>query len=235
MTAAIAWLGMYDHPACHAANDALWDAIVTRLRDAGWDDVPERLSRDLSADQAWSHPRLLLGQICIRPWRERYAHLRPLCHPVYPGTAQPGRHVAQVMVASGSSYQSIDDLKGARVAVNDLGSNTGFSLLEDITGPIDRWAGSVVVTGSHRDSLDALSRGEAEVASIDEISFRMIEKAEPALTGGCRTIARTRSSVTPPLVTGPWLSDGERAFLREVVEALLPHGATDIGEQIVSG
>lgn len=193
------------------------------MRDAGWDDVPDHLSRDLSADQAWSHARLLLGQICIRPWRERYAHLRPLCHPVYAGTTEPGRHAAQVVVASGSSYQSIDDLEGARVAVNDMGSNTGYTLLEEITGPIDRWAGGIVITGSHHNSLAALSRGEAQVASIDEISFRMIEQAEPELTNACRTIAQTRKSVTPPFVAGPWLSVEERAILREILQALIPH------------
>lgn len=217
MTEAIAWFGMYDHAGQRHANDAIWAAIASRLASRGLADIPRELARDLSPSAAWSHPGLLLGQICTRPLIEQHRDLQIIAHPVYHGTPTAGRHSALVVVARNSSLVSLDDLGGARVAINDRGSNTGYALLGGITGPIEQWASQVIETGSHHDSLAAIVSGAADIASIDEITLDAIADYEPALAAGVRILARTREAPTPPFVTG---AASPAATLRHLHEAL---------------
>ena len=85
---AVASLGMYAEAALNAANDRLWEAIASRLRDRGVTDIPPALERQRSLDDVWRDPDLLLAQSCGYPLVTRYRErLRYLATPRY---AAPG-------------------------------------------------------------------------------------------------------------------------------------------------
>jgi len=79
-------------------------------------------------------------------------------------------YFADLVVASGSSARSFDDLRGARWAFNDEGSLSGyFSVLDALrrrgTGP--EFFSSAVPIGSHHAALAAIAAGTVDCAAID--------------------------------------------------------------------
>lgn len=200
----IAWLGMYDHPAQHGANDRLWAGIRDRLRDHGLPNVPDRLTRGITTGAAWSHPGLLLGMICTRPWAREHPGLRLLGHPAYAGTDRPGEHRSLVVVRRDDPARGLSALRGRVAAINDAGSNTGMALLRDRIAPLADGAPffrSVITTGAHADSIIALGGGRADVAAIDEVTFAALARHDPAATGRLRILDTTDRAATPAFVT----------------------------------
>ncbi|WP_294319269.1 PhnD/SsuA/transferrin family substrate-binding protein [uncultured Sphingomonas sp.] len=200
----IAWLSMYDHPAQHGANDRFWAAIRDRLRDHGLPDVPDRLTRGVATGAVWSHPDLLLGMICTRPWAREHPGLRLLGHPVYAGTDRAGEHRSLIVVRRDDPARDLSALRGRVAAINDAGSNTGMALLRDRIAPL---AGgvpffrSVITTGAHADSVVAVGDGRADVAAIDEVTFAALARHDPVATGRLRILDTTDPAATPAFVT----------------------------------
>lgn len=200
----IAWLGMYDHPAQHAANDRLWAAIRDGLRDHGLAGVPDRLTRGWTTKAVWSHPGLLLGMICTRPWAREHPSLRLLGHPAYAGTETPGAHRSLIVVRRDDPARAAADLRGRVAAINDGGSNTGMALLRDRIAPLAGgrpFFGTVVETGAHADSVRAVGDGRADVAAIDEVTFAALVRFDPEATGRLRVLDRSDAAATPAFVT----------------------------------
>ena len=59
----VAGLPMYDWPEVRDAGDALWSAIVERLRAKGIE-APDRVWRPTRPEELWAHPDLLIGETC---------------------------------------------------------------------------------------------------------------------------------------------------------------------------
>jgi ABC-type phosphate/phosphonate transport system substrate-binding protein len=204
--AAVALLPMYDLPEIRAANDALWAAIASRLRDEGVRDVPDALSRQLGHHEAWRHPDLLLAQSCGYPVLNDYrALLRIIAAPLHDAPGCSGAtHCSFLLVAADSPARDIADLRGARFALNSWDSNTGMNLARLAFAPFatdGRFLGEIVETGGHAASLASLAAGETDVAAIDCVSHALLCRHRPALAGATRILARTAQSPALPFVT----------------------------------
>lgn len=202
--AEIAWLGMYDHPAQHAANDRLWSGIRDRLRDHGLPRVPDRLTRGVATGAVWSHPGLLLGMICTRPWALEHPTLRLIGHPVHAGTDRPGEHRSLIVVRRDDPAATLADLRGRVAAINDAGSNTGMALFRDRIAPLANgraFFGRVVETGAHAASVGAVAEGRADVAAIDEVTFAALARHDGHATDRLRILDTTDPAATPAFVT----------------------------------
>ncbi len=222
--AEIAWLGMYDHPGQHGANDALWAAIRDDLRAHGVRRVPERLTRGATTAAVWSHPGLLLGMICTRPWALLHPGLRLLGHPAYAGPDAPGEHRSLIVVRADDPAATLGNLRGRRVAINDAGSNTGMALLRDrIAGVAGgaRFFAEVVATGAHALSARAVAEGRADVAAIDAITFAALARFEPAVTARLRVLDTTVPAATPAFVTAAATPPATVALLRSALDRAL--------------
>ncbi|MFD1036139.1 phosphate/phosphite/phosphonate ABC transporter substrate-binding protein [Sphingomonas hankookensis] len=228
----IAWLGMYDHPGQHAANDALWSAIRDHLRASGLADVPEQRSRDTDIHRVWAHPGLLLGMICTRPWALAHRDLQLLGHPVYAGTDRPGEHRSWIVVRRDDPAVRLADLRGRRAAINDGGSNTGMALLRDRIASLAQdgcFFGEVVATGAHAASARAVATGRADVAAIDEVTFAALARFEPELTERLRILDKTAPAITPAFVTAAGTPPDIVSLLRIALDQSLPHEPPALG------
>lgn len=205
MTGAIASLGMYDHPAQAAANDALWSGLSRQLRSRGVA-APRALDRSRSVDAVWRDGRLLFGQTCGYPLvSEPDLSLRVLGVPVYdvPGCS-PGEHLSHVVVRHDDLGRTLSDHRGGSAAINAVNSNTGANLLRAAVAPFareGRFFGDVIVTGSHRGSVAAVVRGDADIAAVDAVTLAALARHEPGLVAGLRVVADTAASPAPPFVT----------------------------------
>lgn len=206
MSRRIASLGMYDHPAQRAANDALWGWIAARLAAKGMTDVPASLERERTPDQLWPDPQLLFGQACGYPFaRFHKDHLRVIAVPRYAAPHCQGTQHGSVIVArADDSRAALADFRGAVAAINEPASNTGTNLLRhtlaEQCGPGAFLAG-FVRTGGHVASMRAVAAGKADLAAIDAVTYAASEASYPGLPGTFKVVAVSRSVPALPFVT----------------------------------
>lgn len=219
---ALASLGMYDFPWLAPANDALWAALATRLREAGVADVPARLERERTLPEIWHDPGLLLGHTCGFPLVTALAgQVRVVATPCHdlPGCAGAW-HRSFIVVRADDHVENLATLRGRRCAINARDSNTGMNLFRATIAPLARGEGffaAVRETGAHLESLRAVRDGEADVAAIDCVTQGLVARDRPGLLRGTRVLAWTPATPALPLITARSTSDATLAALRAAV------------------
>lgn len=208
----IASLGMYDQPWLRPANDRLWAAIAGHLKAAGVAGVPETLTRDVDLDDIWRSPRLLLGQSCGYPvMADLRETVQIVATPRYRAEGCEGAaHRSAIVVRADHPAQRLEDLRGAKLGVNSLRSNSGMNLLRAAIAPLARgeaFFGQVVLTGGHARSFAGVSAGKLDVAAIDAVTLAHLRRRYPlraqririlAWTGPCPGLPLVTSTTTPP-------------------------------------
>lgn len=226
MTGQVASLGMYDRPELRPANDALWSAIAARLSAAGVAGVPPRLDRGRPLDEIWDDPALLLAQTCGYPmvtrWRGR---LRYVATPRYAvAGCEGGAYRARFVVRREDRATSLAGLRGGHVAINEPLSNSGMNLLRAAIAPLAkgrRFFSAVSETGSHAASARLVATGGADLAAIDTVTFAHLERYEPGITAGLRTLAWSPAVPGLPFVTSAAASPATVALLRRTLAAVI--------------
>jgi ABC-type phosphate/phosphonate transport system substrate-binding protein len=223
----IASLAMYDLPWLHAANDQLWALIAAGLRARGIADVPETLTRGRELDGIWLSPDLLVAQSCGYPLTTRLrGQVQLVATPHYDAEGCEGAfHRAAIVVRADNPAASLAELHGARVGINDWHSNTGMNLLRAAVAPLAGGAaffGEVVVTGSHAQSIAALTEGRIDVASIDAVTLVHILSHDPEQAHAIRILDWTATTPGLPLITSASTPPETVAALRDVLSSLTP-------------
>lgn len=230
MTRAIASLGMYDHPAQHAANDALWRAIAGALRRRGID-APEMLDRNRPVEEIWRDPDLLFAQACGYPLvTEPDLTLQVMAAPIYDAPNTVGAtHRSVVVARADHPGDGIAAFRDRTVAVNARTSNTGYNLLRALVAPHarnGRFFASVTETGAHRASAMAVRCGTVDIAAIDAVTFAAWERHEPDLVAALRIVTTTAPSPSLPFVTAGGTSPAVMTALRAALAEALADPAT---------
>jgi ABC-type phosphate/phosphonate transport system substrate-binding protein len=216
----IAALPMYDLPELQPATDAFWHAIAERLKEAGLT-APSSLTRNDDYHATWRDPELLLGQACGYPLVTQFkGEVQIVATPIYGAAGcESFEHCSFFIVNADAGHQTLSDLYGSGCAVNGFDSNTGMNLLRAAIAPIARgrpFFRSVIVTGAHRKSLDAVAHGRADIAAIDCVSFAHFQRFEPHITARVSKIGRSLRTAAPPYIT----SATDPGILRVLREAL---------------
>ncbi len=201
----VATLPMYDFPQLKPATDAFWRAIAARLKDAGLL-APASLTRIDDYHATWRNPELLLGQACGYPVVTQLKDaVQIVATPIYESFGCEGfEHSSVFVVNAKAEYRTLADLRGHVCAVNGFDSNTGMNLLRAAIAPLakgSRFFRSVLVTGAHRQSLEAVASGHADVAAIDCVSFAYFQRFEPQITRRVANIGRSLRTAAPPYIT----------------------------------
>jgi ABC-type phosphate/phosphonate transport system substrate-binding protein len=221
----VASLGMYDFPWTAAANDALWSALAGRLRAAGLE-APPALTRGEDLHDVWRNPQLIFAQTCGYPFvtvlRERVALIAT---PLYRFEGCEGAaHRSFIVAQKQSPRRTLSDFAGARAAVNARDSNSGMNLFRSVVAPVAggrRFFGEVIITGSHAASLAAVSEGRADIASIDCVTFGLLQRGRPDETDRVAVLARSPPSPGLPLIMSADLAPKYMSAVREALLATL--------------
>jgi ABC-type phosphate/phosphonate transport system substrate-binding protein len=215
-------LAMYDSvPPVQAGNDRLWQGIRDRLRAAGHE-APDALDRDLAYDGLWLEPDLVLAQTCGYPYVSHLkGKVRLVATPAYDFSGGEGtERVSFIIVPEQSPTASLEDLRGKVAAVNDWGSNSGMNLFRAAVMPLardGRFFSEIRITGGHLPSIKAVQDGEADVASIDTVTWGMLARHRPEMLAGVRILAETPSGPGLPFITRLTASDAEVEALRSAI------------------
>jgi len=225
---AVATLPMYDLPQLKPATDAFWRAIAERLKAAGLA-APASLTRTDDYHAMLRDPDLLLGQACGYPIvTQLKSTVQIVATPIYGSLGCQGfEHCSFFIVNAKAEHQTLPDLRGSVCAVNGFDSNTGMNLLRAAIAPIakgGRFFHSIIVTGAHHKSLEAVAGGSADVAAIDCVSFAHFQRFEPEVTARVSTIGQSLRTAAPPYVTAQKTDPGILRILSETLhEVAIAH------------
>ncbi|WP_424978906.1 phosphate/phosphite/phosphonate ABC transporter substrate-binding protein [Leisingera sp. S232] len=195
----IAHLGMYDRPETAAANDRFWAAIRKHLSGG-----PDQLTRGGDFWQVWTSPDLLLSQTCGCPYRTRlYGEVELVGTPDYglPG-CEPGYYNSVFVARQEDAGQPLSTFSTRGFAYNEPLSQSGWAA--PMVHMHDRGIlpGTLLETGGHRKSAEAVAEGRADFASLDALSWELI-KDHDAFAGDLCEIERTDPTPTLPYITAP--------------------------------
>jgi ABC-type phosphate/phosphonate transport system substrate-binding protein len=199
-------LPMYDLPEVAGPTQELWQGLAAHLRAAGIDEVPDRLVLAPRLPAHWLSAELLFSQTCGYPLRHAIrGGVRLVATPCYEAPGCEGaEYCSFVMVRADSPIRSLADLRGARVAVNDENSQSGYNALRFHIAPLaksGRFFAQILTTGNHAASLEAVATGKADVAAVDCVSFALLARYRREAVAGLRELCRTQRAPCLPYVT----------------------------------
>ena len=207
----VASLGMYPFPHIRPHWDRLWARIAAEVPGA-----PPALAWERPLDELWRDPALLMGVTCGWPLVMQLPGLAVVgtFDPAVPW-AHAGRYRSVLVASKPASIGEWRHVPGAVAAVNGTDSLSGWVSL------CDAWGGTpehLLVTGAHLESLRAVSRGDAQVASIDAVTFELAVEAEPMTAGAVHVVGHGPLVPALPIVTAS--ADTDRVLaLRAAVAA----------------
>ncbi len=223
----IASLAMYVAPEPVAeATYALWHFLRDYLRGAGMQDVPAELDQAIPYQDVWSNPNLLLSQTCGYPYAKRLrGKVRLVATPRYGHPGCNGAFARSfVLVHASSGITRLDGLRGRVAAINSRDSNSGYNLFRAALAPVAdgrRMFSSVLETGSHAASIEAVVERRADCAAVDCITYGTIARFSPERLNGTTVLAETPEGPGLPLITSASAGDREIDMLRAALDAAL--------------
>lgn len=234
----IASLDMYDLPEVRGATDAWWTALARGFRDEGLSDVPEILTRLGDESAAWTRPDLFFTQICGYPLRKRYkTALRVVGTPCYAAEGCTGpRYSSAVIVRRGSGIRSLADLEGRRLAYNSPLSQSGMSafraLLSD-AGAEPGFFDAAIMSGGHRHSVALVSRGDADTAAIDCVTWALLQKHAAEECSGVEVLAWTPDAPGLPYAVSVQTDDTTVEALRRGISRALEDPTSNAARELL--
>lgn len=193
----IASLPMYDRPETAAANDRFWKGVRAHL---GYG--PDRLCRAGDVWDHWQSPGLILSQTCGYPYRARlHGTVTIVGTPVLDLPDCPPGHYYSVLVARAEDPRETPrDFAEARFAYNEALSQSGWAAPQTYAAAHGFTFSNPVQSGAHRESARAVAENRADIAALDALSWKMMQRHDP-FAATLRVLARTEPTPALPYIT----------------------------------
>ncbi len=146
-------------------------------------------------------------------------------------------YYAGIFVAKDSPIKNISDLKGRSVSFGDINSASSFTyqvamMLEAGINPAQD-LGEIHLTGSHANSIMALSEGLVDAASLSFESYQKAVNYGSIDASKYRVLARSEPIPNPPIGMSTQLSDELKQRLKSAFHAV--HTAPGITPEMIRG
>ena len=214
---------MYDRAETAGANDRFWALVAAGLRARGLD-APDALTRgDAAYWAAWRDPSLVLSQTCGFPYRAKlHDQVALVATPDYGIEDCPAGYYASVFVARADDARTLPEFRTARFAYNEGLSQSGWAAPQNHAATMGFQFHPNLETGAHRLSALAVAEGRADLAAIDALTWRMLQRWEP-MAAKLREVARTAPTPGLPFIAAKG-ADTEAVFqaLVTAVDRLSP-------------
>jgi ABC-type phosphate/phosphonate transport system substrate-binding protein len=202
--------------------------VAAELRNRGVADVPAGLDRRANYEAQWQERGLLLGQACgYDVYCANDHQLQIVGIPRYRMDGCEGaRYRSFVIVREDSSFESLEQLRGARCVINSPRSHSGMNVLQALIAPLStdgRFFSEVHVSGAHERSLEKIAAHTADVAAIDCITYGLLQRHRPHALVATRIIHRTGSLAAPPYITGAASPPALLPVLRDAIAGAIGH------------
>lgn len=218
-------LAMYDLPELRWANDALWQRWRTALLARGIE-APDSLTRG----QDWDAPDLLVAQTCGLPYALE-GKWRLVATPCYQAEGCDGpRYRAALVARVDDSRTDLAAYEGAVVAINAWTSHSGHTALSealDDIGARRQFFTKARLSGSHLASMDLVAAGDADIASVDCVTWALAGTAGYEAVNRLKVVGWTPSAPGLPLVAARHQSDETVEAIRAALEEAVSDPALD--------
>lgn len=219
----IANLMMYQRPQLVDAHNRYWQLIRTNLELAGLDG-PESLSQDAEEFFVWNNPDLVLSQTCGMPYRTWLCDkVRLVGTPDYGlEGCPPGYYRSALVVRSVDPRETLAEYRDAIFAYNQTFSQSGYAASYWHLEPQGFWFENRLHTEQHLNSARAVAEGRADIASLDAMSWKLMEKYDD-FAKDLRVLEWTEPTPGLPLITAK-KNDAEVVFraVKMAIEELTP-------------
>lgn len=200
-------LPMYFPP--REALEAFWAALTTLLRaDPALEGHHIPLSLSWSSDRhaQWLESDVLLSQACGYPFVSQLAGRVQLVGTfAYEAPGVQGIYCrSQLICRANDARQNLAEFAGSTLAYNDTISQSGYNVLRALvaaTSTHQPFFGKAIATGAHYASIEAVRSGQADMASIDPVSWAHWQHSNPALAVQLRLFEQTQSYPGLPLIS----------------------------------
>lgn len=193
----LASLPMYDRPETAAANDRYWQAIRAHLGDG-----PDTLTRTGDLWDHWLAPDLVVSQTCGYPYRARlHGKVALVGTPDYGLDGCPPGHYRSIFVARADDRRTdLSDFADAPFAYNEPLSQSGWAAPQNHARSQGFAFTNTHQTGGHALSARAVAEGQADLAALDALTWKLIQRHDP-FAAKLREIARTPPTPVLPYIT----------------------------------
>ncbi|MFP3852662.1 MAG: phosphate/phosphite/phosphonate ABC transporter substrate-binding protein [Anaerolineales bacterium] len=209
---------------------AATDWRVEFVRDISWQE------RELAFDRGEIQLLWLCGLPYVRKADDLTKAVWPVAAPVMASDRYRNRPIyfSDVVVRHDSEFESWFDLAGARWAINEPGSHSGYN--------VTRWRlaqegldwsffEQVLVAGSHESALSLLLEEKIDAAAIDSTVLALAARSNPNLMRQVRVIDTLGPSPAPPWVC---VGDVDPDQFQKLKSALLAMGQSTRGRDILA-
>ena len=175
----IANLMMYNRPELAEAHSIYWGLIRQHLGDAGIAS-PATLSQDAEEFSVWNHPQLVLSQTCGMPYRLfLHGKVNLVGTPDFAlYGCPPGHYNSAVIVHKDDTGQPLESFESSVFAYNQDISQSGYAAIINHIKDRGLSLKQPLQTHSHIESARAVAEKRAAFASIDAVTWRLVEKYE---------------------------------------------------------
>ena len=166
----IASLPMYDREETRAAQDRLW-----RNFQRNFDGTAPRLTRRGNPWDHWTNSGLFLSQTCGLPYRARlHDKVTLVGTPVHDLPCAAGHYYS--VIVSRSDMGPVPEEPS--LAVNDPLSQSGWAAAHGFAQDQGLAYSRITETGAHVASAKAVAEGRADLAAIDAVTWKLIQRFE---------------------------------------------------------
>lgn len=194
---------MYIRPETLDAHRSYYDLIRKHLKARGINSPTAIIEPD-DLHRVWESPDLFLSQTCGMNYRTTLRHKVQLI-----GTpdfqlegCKPGYYRSAMVVRREDKDKHLTDFKQSRFVFNSEDSQSGYATAYQQTQKHGFWFQNRAPSGSHRESGQAIAEGRADIAAIDAMTWRLLQKYE-SYTEKLSVIDWTVPTPGLPYITAP--------------------------------
>jgi ABC-type phosphate/phosphonate transport system substrate-binding protein len=220
----IASLPMYDLPELRQSTEAWWLGLATWWRRLGLTSIPDALEHPVDRYAHWLDSSLFFSQTCGYPLTHLLKNKVSLvATPCYRAQGCLGAtYRSAIITRSELGIVDLAGLKGARAAVNDYDSQSGWNVFRHALrrfGAAERFFGSIIATGAHRNSVTAVRSGAADAAAIDCVTYELLRANAPDELIGVSVVAWSDPAPSLPFISRADIDGRSLAILRDGLQA----------------
>lgn len=176
----------------------------------------------------------LCGGLYVRD--RQHVDLRLVAAPAFEDAGDGRRplYSADVIVHRRSEARAFSDLRGGVFVYNDTESLSGHDAVLDelrARGESSGFFRTAIASGEHRASIDMVTSGLADAASIDGTVLAAEVARRPSLAGELRVVHRLGPFPSPPLVVTGAVSESDR---RAIAAALVTAHESPAGREVLA-
>ncbi|UOA30733.1 hypothetical protein DSM110093_00486 [Sulfitobacter sp. DSM 110093] len=226
----IASLMMYLRPETAEAHARYWALICEELAARGIA-APETLNNKAEEFTVWKAPDLTLSQTCGMPYRLwLHDHVTLIGTPDFAvAGCPPGYYNSVFVIRADDPRETISEFRTARFTYNQSFSQSGYAAAHAHCSAEGFWFKNRSQSHGHRNSAQTVADGRADIAALDAVSWRLIQRYDP-FARHLRVLERTTPTPGLPYIAAAGANRiATFAAVSQAIARLMPEDVETLG------